>query len=260
MGDADGGKVLTIIIPSFNDLRILGAIDSVRDFDDAGLASILVVDGGSHPTVVSQISERLTDRDVLISEPDQGIFDALNKGLDAVDTDFIGWIGSDDRFSGEVKSSEVLGRLKASDLFVGATAHVKGATVTRITPSWPARRGLVRYGLNNPHFSTFGRSELLKQERFRLGLRGSDIEYFLRVFARAPVVSATDKICTLMEEGGFSNSSYRAILRTNAELFRVYRAQSSMPIATLAIVVKLGFKVYSAALSRLLRRRNLALT
>lgn len=82
----DGGhqKNLSIIIPSFNDLRILRAIESVRRFDDVGQASIVVVDGGSKPEVVAKIAEYLTADDILISEPDKGIFDALNKVLQRV--------------------------------------------------------------------------------------------------------------------------------------------------------------------------------
>lgn len=222
------------------------AIDSVRSFDDADAVSIIVVDGGSKAELVESIRKRLSPDDILISEPDKGIFDALNKGLAATKTDYIGWIGSDDYLTGEVKAAEVISRLQSCDLFVGDTAIVNEGRIVRITHSWPSRHRLARIGLHNPHFSTFGRSELLKRETFSLNLRGADIDYFLRIFSHRPIVHVSPKIVTFQEEGGFSNSSYRAILRTNRELYGVYRAFMPAPMAAFALAVKLGYKLSSA--------------
>jgi glycosyltransferase len=253
-------RPLSIIIPSYNDARITRAIDSVREFDDAGLVSIVVIDGGSRQPLVDDLRARLSPYDILVSEPDKGIFDALNKGLERSMGSYIGWLGSDDYFSGQVKASEVVRQLELCDLFVADTAHVIGNRVTRITYAWPSKHRLAALGFNNPHFSTFGRSALLKQERFPLGLRGSDIAYFLKIFAKKPVVRTVGKVSTFMEEGGFSNSSYRSIIKTNAELYRVYRTQLSAPMALLAPILKLGCKVASLLAYKLRHRSAMAPT
>lgn len=243
---AVGSRLLSIIIPSFNDMRILDAIDSVRMFDDIGSVSIIVVDGASKPEVLQEIKSRLTADDLLISEPDKGIFDAFNKGLAATQTPYLGWLGSDDAFSGIVKAREIVDTLKRCDLFIAATAHVQGACVKRVTPSWPSRFNLANYGFNNPHFSTFGKSELFKREEFQLHLRGSDVEYFLRIFSHKPRVITSNRISTLMELGGFSNSNYKSILKTNRELYSVYRSHTSAPVAMIALTIKLASKAFSA--------------
>lgn len=252
-----GSRPLSIIIPSYNDPRILRAIDSIRDFDDGGLVSIVVIDGGSKQALIDDIASKLSTQDILVSEPDKGIFDALNKGLAASNTDYIGWIGSDDTFSGDIKASEVILNLESCDLFIANTAHVHGDTVTRITHSWPSRHNLARLGLNNPHFSTFGRSALLKRERFPLNLRGADIEYFLCIFRHKPMVRTTSKISTFMEEGGFSNSSYKSIIKTNAELYSVYKTHVSAPIAALAVATKLGYKIAVKACYKFRKKNSL---
>ncbi len=90
---------LSIIIPSFQDARILNTIRSVQRFDDLGCVEIIVVDGGSDGALLARCKALLTDKDTLISEPDKGIFDAFNKGLRVVAGDCIGWLGSDDIFS-----------------------------------------------------------------------------------------------------------------------------------------------------------------
>ena len=72
---------LDIIILSFNDPRIFKAIESVRLFDDIDAVRIIVIDGGSDIDLVESIQSLLADHDILIVEEDDGIFDALNKGL-----------------------------------------------------------------------------------------------------------------------------------------------------------------------------------
>ena len=190
-------KRLSIILLSYNDLRVERAIKSIRSFDDLNTVELVVIDGNSNDEVKSAIRRNLTESDVFISEPDDGIFDALNKGLDSSRCEFIGWLGSDDLFTGNVKSSEVVNALEKHDLFIANLQLFHNGFVTRITHSLPAKLGLVKYGFNNPHFSTFGRSELLKSEKFRLGIRGSDIEYFLKLFNAKPRIICTDKVATL---------------------------------------------------------------
>lgn len=250
---ANGRKRLSIIIPSFNDPRIFQAIESVRAFDNVGEVSIVLIDGGSKPELVAGLAARLGPDDILVSERDKGIFDALNKGLAAAETEYIGWIGSDDVFTGEVKASEVIRHLEACDLFVAHTAHVSGDAVTRITHSWSSRHRLAQLVFNNPHFSTFGRSELLKSESFPLDLRGADIAYFLRIFSHNPVVRTSPKIATFMEVGGYSNSSLKTSLKMHAELFKIHRLYMPAPLVGLALAAKLGFKSASTLYFKLVR-------
>ena len=238
-----GGKRLSIILLSYNDPRVERAIQSIRRFDDIESVRIVVIDGGSTSQIRRLIKENISDDDVLISEPDKGIFDALNKGLDACETEFIGWLGSDDLFTGKVRASQVVEALETSDLYVANLYLFHGGYVTRIVQSLPSRYGLVKYGLNNPHFSTFGTSCLLQSERFTLGLRGSDIEYFIKIFDKKPRVATTNAVATLQEEGGFSNASYSGIFRTNLELASLHARYTNWLVGVLIVIVKLGYKV-----------------
>ena len=130
-------KSLSIILPSFNDFRILRAIESIRRFDDINAVKILIIDGGSAPEIIKSVKLLLKEADVFISEPDEGIFDALNKGLRICDSEFIGWLGSDDMFTGLVLSSEVIGILKKYDLLVADLYFFNNGYVTRKTSAWP---------------------------------------------------------------------------------------------------------------------------
>lgn len=250
-------KRLSIILPSFNDARIAEAIASVRRFDDIGTVKLVIIDGGSKPEVVKLLEDAVRPGDLLVVEPDRGIFDGLNKGLERVDTDYMGWLGSDDLFTCQVKASEVVAALDDADIFVTGLAMFRDQEVRRLFDARVVGWGLVHYGLHNPHYSTFGRTSLLAAHRFPLTHKGSDIEYFLDVFAQKPRVKTTDRIGVAMREGGFSNQSRQRILDINKGLFGVYRDRVGAPGAVMALALKLGWKIGGRA-EAMLRPRSLA--
>jgi glycosyltransferase involved in cell wall biosynthesis len=249
-------KRLSIILPSYNDARVERAIRSIRCFDDAQIVRIILIDGGSNRETLELIRRSLTPADVLVSEPDKGIFDALNKGLELCDTQFIGWLGSDDVFTGNLPASEVVRALEQNDILVANVAHFRGDFITRVTHGAPSRLGMTRFGLNNPHFATFGAASLLKSERFRLGLRGADIEYFIRIFARKPRVASVNVVATLAEEGGYSTASYRLMLGSHLALVRVYAEATNWAVAFISYLLKIGYRVSSVTYYRLFRVRT----
>lgn len=236
------GKRLSIIIASFNDKRIERTIKSVRYFDDCDAVKLVIVDGGSRPDVVDIIRPLLKPDDIFICEPDKGIFDGLNKGLAACDTEFLGWLGSDDLFTGAVRASDVLHNLESADLYITNVAFFRGTEVRRITYARPSRLGMVKFGFHNPHYGTFGRTALLGSEKFDLSLLGSDIDYFHKIFEKRPRINTDDRIGTLQFEGGFSNSSYRKMLRINWQLLTSYGRFNNIFIAPFLLLNKIGYK------------------
>jgi glycosyltransferase involved in cell wall biosynthesis len=238
-------RKISIIIPSYNDERILRAINSVRFFDDGELVSLVVVDGGSRGDLIDKISNALCSEDVFISEPDRGIFDGLNKGLDLCLGEIIGWIGSDDIFTGNLRASEVVELLDGRDILFSNSAHFRAGSVTRITYGFPARVGLGKFGLNPPHFGTFGRRSFLASRRFDLSDPSADIDYFLSLLSTNPRAAFVRRLTVLAEEGGFSTFSRRRILSLNFRLMRVY-ARYVGPLAPLSIFIKLAYKAWSA--------------
>lgn len=239
-------KKLSIIIPSYNDKRIISAIKSVRNIDDINTVKIIIIDGGSEEILLGQVRALLGEEDLLISEKDKGIFDALNKGLEVVKTDFLGWLGSDDLFTGKIKTSVIVKELHDYDLYISDLLMVKGSNIIRRTSSWPCSVGLCLLGLHNPHYSTFGRSTLLKKYRFDLDLYGADIKFFLRIFRLKPRVKRTATVGVLQEVGGYSNLDYKHILKINLQLFKVYKNYLPAFLAWVPILIKLLYKMYGS--------------
>jgi len=238
---------LTILIPSFRDPRILATIRSVRHFDNLDAVRILVIDGGSSPDLVEAIRAVLIQGDVLVSESDKGIFDGLNKGLARIETPYMGWLGSDDLFTGEVMANEVLAALADADLFIHSVAFIDDRHVRRITHSAPSASGMMRFGLHNPHYGTFGRTELLQSEQFDILDTAADIDYFLRIWNKRPSIIHSKRIGTLMGEGGFSNSSVQKILQNNRSVYTAYGRHYGLFIPPVAVVTKLLYKAIGRA-------------
>ena len=212
--------------------------------DDLNTAKIIIIDGGSDRILLAQIRALLREEDLLITEKDKGIFDALNKGLESVDTDFLGWLGSDDLFTGKITTSNILYELQDCDLYVADLMVFTGSYISRRTSSWPCSVGLNYLGLHNPHFATFGRATLFKQYKFDLDIYGADIDYFLKIFRLKPRVKRTSMVGVLQEAGGFSNRDYKRVLRANLQLYRVYTKYLPPFLGWVPIVIKLLYKIY----------------
>ncbi len=241
-------KTLSIILPSFRDSRITAAIESIRMFDDESTVRIIVIDGGSDEALVTNIRRLLTEEDILISERDEGIFDALNKGLERVNTPYVGWIGSDDLYSGEVRASDVTGALKTNEIFVASLYVTAGTRIRRLNRSVLSAKGLIKYGLHNPHYSTFGHASLFCAHRFDIKSISADIGYFLDVFSSSRRILHTEKVAVLQEEGGFSTGSVGRSITINRSAFEHYRERGNAVTALLSVFLKMGYKVFSLAL------------
>jgi len=97
MGPSAGTK-FSIVTPSFNQAAFIGrTLQSVRDQQVTGLVEHIVIDGGSADGTV-EILKQQGDSIRMVSEPDQGMADALNKGFALGAGDIIGWLNSDDLY------------------------------------------------------------------------------------------------------------------------------------------------------------------
>ena len=232
---------ISIILPSYNDYRVLRSIESIINFDDTKDVEIVLIDGGSNDDLKKDIVSNLRDSDQFIYEKDKGIFDALNKGLNKARGEIIGWLGSDDFFSKELKASYIKKEIYQFDLFIMSMVHFRENKISRITPSWPQKYGLIKYGINNPHFSTFGKKDLLMKESFAIDDPAADIEYFLKIFSRKPSINTSNTYGVFMSEGGFSTSSRKFIIKNNFRLIKIYYKYSLLGI--FSPFIKIIFKI-----------------
>ena len=167
----------------------------------------------------------------------------MNKGLKLVRSEFVGWLGSDDFFSKSLKSSEIIQQFEKYDILVYDCAHIENKKIKRITPSWPIKYNLNFIGLNNAHFSTFGKTDIFTKYKFS-NTENADIDYFLKVFNETNKIKTINKVSTYMSLGGHSTRSFSFILKNNLKLIKTYSSHTNLFVGSLSPFVKILFKVY----------------
>lgn len=112
----DTPPLLTIILPTFNASAVLvGCLESLAAASE-GMLEILLMDGGSKDDTVaiaSSFANRLQGLRIR-SEPDEGIYDAMNQGMDLAGGEWLYFIGADDRW---VDAGRILELLREAPAF-----------------------------------------------------------------------------------------------------------------------------------------------
>lgn len=220
---------ISVVIPSFNDLRVLETIESVhRQEYDRSLIEVIVQDGGSDSSVISSISGALGPLDSLITESDNGIFDGINRGLKNAGGDIILTLGTDDR----ICDSSLF--LKVRELYDEGFNFIQcGLCYTdnnwKVIRKWPARNfSYANYliGRQFAHFSLFCTPNLYEQLGYFNDKNpvNADYEFFLKALKRKRKVgikpASIPSFSIQMKIGGNSSKSLKKVLSSNLIMLR----------------------------------------
>lgn len=97
-------------------------VDTIKDTIESVLSQTyknieyIIIDGGSTDGTLDVIKEYEDKIDRYISEPDNGLWDAMNKGVSLASGDYIGFLNSDDLFAGEDVLEKIAEKLQDKDL------------------------------------------------------------------------------------------------------------------------------------------------
>ena len=211
--------IISIITVCYNSSRTISrTIKSVLNQNNVQL-EYLIVDGASKDDTV-EIAEsyrmQFEQKGIsyrIISEPDNGIYDAMNKGILASNGDIVGILNSDDYYASEdVLSSIMLCFEKnKTDSVYGDLLYIRGDKKYRY---WKAgKQQSFRTGWMPPHPTFFVKKAVYdKCGLFRLDCGiNADYEIMLRFFEVHKISSFwLNKICTYMEAGGTSNNGFQS--------------------------------------------------
>ena len=149
-------SIITVVYN--NSKHIIAAIESVLSQDYSKIEHI-VIDGGSTDGTIEIIEEYGDKISVFLSEPDEGIYDALNKGIVRANGDYLGILHSDDIFCDDKVVSDIIQKLRDtetelcfSDLVI--VDEVSGK-VMRYVMAHYFRRWMLRIGFFPPHPTVF---------------------------------------------------------------------------------------------------------
>ncbi len=180
----------------------------------------ILVDGNSNDGTLDILKKQELKISKWISEPDSGLYDAMNKGILMATGDLIGILNSDDTFNSDKVVEEVVAfhSKNSIDASIGnVIQHKKSGRVVRIYSSenWTPER--LKSGFMPPHPSIFFRRELFyNYGNYNLGFKiGADYELIIRFFLCNNITwGYNDVVTTSMLVGGLSSSglsSYRLI-------------------------------------------------
>lgn len=142
----------------------------------------LIIDGGSTDRTVD-IIKKYDDRiSYWISEPDKGIYDAMNKGIAIASGDYIGFINSGDKYADRHVIALVVEQLlnTAPDIIYGdiVLKYSFGRYYTK-----PLPLNTFKTGFPFSHPSSFVRLQLLKNELFDTSYKiVADYNFFLKMY------------------------------------------------------------------------------
>ncbi len=222
---------ISVVTAVYNNRDTVGqALDSAlrqthRDVE------LVVIDGASTDGT-QEVLQAYADRvGVLVSEPDRGIYDALNKGIARASGEVVGFLHSDDLFADE----RVLSRIAEAfadpnvDAVYGDLLYVRKDDPTKVVRTWRAGAfspSRLAHGWMPPHPTLYVRRAAYQRlggydTSYRIA---ADYDCVLRLLGRGSLRAAyIPEVLVKMRVGGASNRSLKNILRKTREDYRALR-------------------------------------
>lgn len=198
----------------------------------------VLVDGGSTDGTVEILrsaGQSAPDRVRWISEPDDGIYEAMNKGIRMASGEVIGILNSDDFLADDSVVADIMGRLgeTGADAVYANLVFVDPISTDQVQRVWRAGTGRMRLGWSAPHPTLYVRAATYE----RLGLYrtdcliSADYDFMLRLFrlrGRSHVVYL-DRTVVKMRNGGVSTRNLSGNLTGFREAQRCLRDAGVRP-------------------------------
>jgi len=197
----------------------------------------IVIDGSSTDATLEIVKKYEDKIDVFLSEKDNGIYDAMNKGIQLASGELIGILNSDDVFSHD----EVL--LKVANAFLDSTidglygdlVYVDRFDLDKVKRKWvakPYNEGAFLKGWMPPHPTFYIRKQVYENYGlFNLDfISAADYEIMLRFIHKFNIKLAyLPEVMVKMRQGGQSNASLLNRIKANREDKRAWEVNGLKP-------------------------------
>jgi len=218
-------KKISIITICFNSASTIeDTIKSVlaQDYPEV---EYIIVDGASSDNTIEIVKRHEKGISTIISEPDQGIYDAMNKGVHAATGHVVGILNSDDVYADDKVLSEVMALFEKEncDAVYADLKYVARDNVSKTIRHWKSgeyKSGAFIKGWMPPHPTFFLKKDCYRKfGNYSTALRSAaDYELMLRMIHKHGIsISYLHRVTTLMRVGGESNVTLKNRLRANRE-------------------------------------------
>lgn len=202
----------------------------------------IVIDGASTDATLAIVNEYGAHVASVVSEPDSGIYEAMNKGLALATGEFVGFLNADDVYANEQVVARIAGAADElqSDVVYGDLVYVDQNNLGKVFRRWhsgtfaPSR---LRFGWMPPHPTFYVRTQILKSQggfdtRYRIA---ADYDCMLRtLMSPGAQVAYVDDVLVHMRTGGASNNSFNSVVRKSREDLDAIRRNGLDGVFTLA--------------------------
>jgi len=213
---------ISIITVVYNDEKLIElTLQSIQRQTYPNIEYI-IIDGNSTDNTIRIIKKYETNLAFLLSEPDKGLYDAMNKGLNKATGDYVCFINSGDQFYSDSTLESVFGKLQIlPDLIYGETTIIKpnGEEIglRRLKAPESLTWESFKNGMVVCHQSVYVKRTIA--EPFNLKYKiASDYEWVLKSLKKAESIYNSKLILTKFIDGGLSKKNIRRAL---AERFKI---------------------------------------
>ncbi|HCW09067.1 MAG TPA: glycosyl transferase [Cytophagales bacterium] len=219
---------ISILTVAFNSASTLvDTINSVRSQDYPHIEYI-VVDGNSSDGTVEIIHAHASKIDRWISEPDQGIYDAMNKALKLATGEVIGILNSDDFYTDSTIVSKVAKEFvdPSVDVVFGDLVFVDPQNLSKVVRTYSAAHWYPKklaWGFMPPHPAVFIRKKYYEQFGvFKTDYKiAADYELLIRfLYVHQLKYKYLPMKMVVMRKGGVSSRNWRSNIILNDEIMR----------------------------------------
>ena len=222
---------VSIVTPTYNSAKtIVDTILSVNKQDYANIEHI-IIDGGSKDNTLELIRNTPNRVKKIISEPDKGIYDAMNKGVALATGNIVGILNSDDFYNSNDVIAKVVKTFQEGEYegVYGDLEYVDARNTNRVLRYWESKaykEGLFKKGWHPAHPTFFVKKEVYdKYGNFNLKYKiGADYEIMLRFIEKNRIkVAYIPETLVKMRVGGASNQSIKNIIKANIECYNAWK-------------------------------------
>jgi glycosyltransferase involved in cell wall biosynthesis len=229
--------------------------DSIRSVLIQNYSNIeyIIIDGGSTDGTLNIINKYKSHIDIIVSESDNGIYDAMNKGILKSSGDIIGFLNSDDFFTSSNIVSDIINIFDTNDISIvyANVSYVKKYDTNVILRNWISKKYHKNYfELGNvPAHPTFyvKKKIYIENEMFDTNLKfAADYDLMFRFLKikNYPSFYYNQRIIK-MRIGGATSKNIKNIIKQNIEIYNIWKMNSvSMPFYTFPLKLINKLKQY----------------
>lgn len=239
---------VSIVVPTLNEPRLVEAVRSLRRQDSAVDLQVIIIDGGSSGVGRDALEAAAPHADICVSEPDRGVYDAMNKGFRVAKGDVVGTLSANDRHADAHVLADVLAAVEGgADAAYGDLVYEDASgRARRVWRAGAYKPWKFNLGWMPPHPTFFVRRKVVERlGGFNLRYRiAADYELMLRYLRREKVRPVyVPRPLVRMSLGGLSNRSLTNVARANKEVRQAWR-ENALAGGTLAPILKPARKAF----------------